>query len=520
MNMNTTQSFFLSDGEVTIKLGLDGVARVAAREGATYRVSVSEAPGEAGLAKNVVVLRDGDDLVLHYPDGLSVVISDYFVVCENGECSVVLPAQVDPNDADEFGKSECSVIDADRTLILASGDPTTVMDIVQSDAGLRAVVNEACIVPSDSSSGGWYWWLVPSAGAVAGLGSSGASRAGVVALSSAVGLLDGLLEEEQGESLDVEAPVAPTVTTNTDENGLLTVSGTAEAGSEIEITLPDGTTVTGVAGPDGSYSVGPITNPQPAGEIAITATDASFTVGGTPGPGGYTRYQISFNGGPFGDSATSYNLGGVGNAAVGDYAVLVAHFDIAGNQKSTTINFTIVDTASLPPVVLDLEDDRLEYSTAGVLFDADNDGSKEQTDAWVAADDGFLAYDKDDDGLITDTDELSFVSYLEGAKTDLEGLKAFDTNDNGLLDAGDAEFDKFLVWQDLNQDGISDEGELLGLIEAGIESITLESDQVSSEPQEGVIEHGQGTYTRTDGTTGTIGDVSFEYHEYYNNSVL
>jgi len=68
------------------------------------------------------------------------------------------------------------------------------------------------------------------------------------------------------------------------------------------------------------------------------------------------------------------------------------------------------------------------------------------------------------------------VGYKEGAQTDLEGLTAFDTNNDGLLDANDADFGKFRVWQDLDQDGESDEGELKTLEEAGITSFELTSE--------------------------------------------
>ena len=79
------------------------------------------------------------------------------------------------------------------------------------------------------------------------------------------------------------------------------------------------------------------------------------------------------------------------------------------------------------PIVLDLDGDgvelvALEDSTA--FYDINGDGYRERM-AWASADDGFLAYDKDGDGLISAHDELSFVSYVEGAQTDLEGLRAF-----------------------------------------------------------------------------------------------
>ena len=130
--------------------------------------------------------------------------------------------------------------------------------------------------------------------------------------------------------------------------------------------------------------------------------------------------------------------------------------------------------------MLDLDGDGVELvalddSTA--FYDINGDGYRERM-AWASADDGFLAYDKDGDGVISAHDELSFVSYVEGARTDLEGLAHFDTNGNGGLDPGDAEWSKFRVWQDLDQDGVSDAGELRTLDEAEITSLSLTSNGV------------------------------------------
>ena len=166
------------------------------------------------------------------------------------------------------------------------------------------------------------------------------------------------------------------------------------------------------------------------------------------------------------------------------------------------------------PVVLDLDGDgvelvALEDSTA--FYDIDGDGYRERV-GWVSPDDGLLAYDKNGDGEISGRAELSFVDYVPGARTDLEGLRYFDSNGDGRLDAKDAEWGRFRVWRDLDQDGESDPGELRTLAEAGIRSIGLTSDGVGR-TVEGNRIFGEGSYTDGDGP-GALYDVGLRYSEY------
>ena len=166
------------------------------------------------------------------------------------------------------------------------------------------------------------------------------------------------------------------------------------------------------------------------------------------------------------------------------------------------------------PIVLDLDGDgvelvALEDSTA--FFDINGDGYRERM-AWASADDGFLAYDKDGDGVISAHDELSFVSYVEGAETDLEGLAHFDTNGNGKLDSGDADWSKFRVWQDLDRDGVSDAGELRTLDEAGITEISLTSDGVQNRRFPGTRCSGRARYTDGDGSQSFF-DVALQHSD-------
>ncbi len=122
-----------------------------------------------------------------------------------------------------------------------------------------------------------------------------------------------------------------------------------------------------------------------------------------------------------------------------------------------------------------------------------------------------LVLDVNANGTIDDIHEISFASYRTAGASDLEGLAAgFDSNGDGLFNNSDAQFGSFAVWRDANTDGISQSGELTSLAALGIQSINLTatpSDQKINRNQ--VL--GYSSFTRTDGTSGTLGDVALAY---------
>lgn len=179
--------------------------------------------------------------------------------------------------------------------------------------------------------------------------------------------------------------------------------------------------------------------------------------------------------------------------------------------------FRVWDEAffSMAPVVLNIENSPSLFSSEVVRFDSNSDGVLDVL-PWVASNVGLLALDRNYDGIISNGREISFLYDLPGATTDLEGLQAFDSNANGLLDSEDELFSEFLVWQDANTDGISDTGELKTLTEIGIESITLQPLIANTEPTgvDGVELINTSTFTWVDGSQGAVGDVKFYYEEY------
>ena len=172
------------------------------------------------------------------------------------------------------------------------------------------------------------------------------------------------------------------------------------------------------------------------------------------------------------------------------------------------------DSTTVVPIVFDLNrNGELEInhlSGSGVEIDVNNDGELDRL-GWVGATDGLLGLDRNGDGLITAVSEISFVEDLEGARTDLEGLAAFDSNGNGLLDAGDARFSEFRIWQDANQDGVSEASELRTLGEAGLTSINLtaHTERLTSDEDDYLenVVFGHTAVRWDDGSESIAGDV-------------
>lgn len=164
------------------------------------------------------------------------------------------------------------------------------------------------------------------------------------------------------------------------------------------------------------------------------------------------------------------------------------------------------------PLVLDLDGDGIETvaASSGVLFDHNADGIQ-TTSGWVKPDDGLLVRDINGNGLINTGRELFGDStLLKDGTTAVNGFVALaelDSNADGVIDAADAAFGELKVWQDLNQDGISQEGELKSLAELGITSFNLTRTS-SNTTLAGGVQSMTGSYTRADGSTAVLADLN------------
>jgi len=170
------------------------------------------------------------------------------------------------------------------------------------------------------------------------------------------------------------------------------------------------------------------------------------------------------------------------------------------------------------PIVLDLNNDGINTLSLDYTrnFDMDNNGFKEAT-GWISKDDAFLAYDRNGNGKIDNGAELfgdktisdNAHSYTDPkAKNGFEALKEFDSNNDGIIDKKDKDFDKLLLWQDKNSNAKTDEGELIKLGDK-VKSIDLNYKEISTDNNGNSIKQ-TSTATLNDGTKVKADDVWFK----------
>lgn len=201
-------------------------------------------------------------------------------------------------------------------------------------------------------------------------------------------------------------------------------------------------------------------------------------------------------------------------AALGAGLVIAAAFGPASPWALAAYGVFLAAWNNGSPLVLDLDGDGIELVSlvnSNIYWDIDEDGFAEAT-GWVQADDGLLAIDANNDGIITDHSEL-FGSVDEDGFAD---LRLLNSNSDNVINASDTAFADLLVWRDLNQNGYSEANELFTLTELDIVSINLNATAVNQTNEGHHISH-VSTFTVDDGTSGpqnfSIVDVWFQYDD-------
>jgi len=117
------------------------------------------------------------------------------------------------------------------------------------------------------------------------------------------------------------------------------------------------------------------------------------------------------------------------------------------------------------PLVINLDGNITELSDQKFYFDLDADGEKEYISK-LGAGNGYLALDKNGDGIINDGSELFGTKSGDG----FADLLQYDEDGNGWIDENDSVWKKLQIWTQ-NEDG---ENELYRLAQKGVGAICLQ----------------------------------------------
>ncbi|MDD5387636.1 MAG: hypothetical protein PHQ22_10625 [Sulfuricurvum sp.] len=162
------------------------------------------------------------------------------------------------------------------------------------------------------------------------------------------------------------------------------------------------------------------------------------------------------------------------------------------------------------PLVLDMNKDGListvSLADSTAFFDLTGDGIKEKV-GWVQASEGIVAFDKNGNGKIDGIGEVFGTATTSGF-AELRTLA--DSNYDGVIDRRDELYNQLKVWQDANQDGISQASELKTLSQAGVNTIELNVFATNINLNGNLLTEA-GRYGDTTGTRSLAADVELTF---------
>ena len=279
--------------------------------------------------------RAADDLLITLADGRVIVLEGFFDDSSGRDGTLFLSSNGVLN--------EVGFVEAEGGALFAQYGPAEVWGKWSpSDALIfldePTVVAEAAAVAASEGSE-----VSMLAAGLLGLGGIGAAGLGAAALGGAAALIGGG-DNDGGNGDTDEAPwVPPTVddpeasyVISGGDTPVLTVSGTANPGSVVEVTI-DGVTMTGVAGDDRTWEVVFDGDNFPAdgdyGDVTVVVTDLDGTVSSLDGP----SFVIDTTPPPIDVSAGTITTGDLVNAADHADGVTISGQGESGSTMTITV---------------------------------------------------------------------------------------------------------------------------------------------------------------------------------------
>ena len=179
---------------------------------------------------------------------------------------------------------------------------------------------------------------------------------------------------------------------------------------------------------------------------------------------------------------------------------------VTTKQEGTATIINDDEPPRIDPLVLDLNKDGFistsSLSDSNTYFDITGDGLRERV-GWVKGEDGFLVYDKNENGSIDGISEV----FGSNSESGIQELKhRVDSNYDNTINQADELFNRLQVWRDKNQDALVQEGELTSLKEEGIKSINLNTVDTNIELNGNLLTEAS-KYTDSSGSKELIADI-------------
>ncbi len=164
----------------------------------------------------------------------------------------------------------------------------------------------------------------------------------------------------------------------------------------------------------------------------------------------------------------SFASNGVVNTADGRTIAFDVSLSMSNEVYQTLSTSVTADIASqfCDPLIVNFNGSAAELTQTKFSFDLDADGSADQV-SMASGNSGFLALDKNGDGIINNGSELFGTSSGDGFKD----LAAYDEDGNGWIDENDSVYQDLRIW---SKDE-SGKDKLVGLGKAGVGAIYLGS---------------------------------------------
>jgi hypothetical protein len=232
-------------------------------------------------------------------------------------------------------------------------------------------------------------------------------------------------------------------------------------------------------------------------------TAVSFSGGGPAGPRDnwglvYEYHEVS-------SENESLNFHSAGSVTTADGKSIA--FDLEFNMsrsfyQENNVSLRFGNAAKVDPLIINLKGGAPELTRTKQAFDLNADGMEENI-SFATGGSGFLALDKNGDGVINDGSELFGPESGDG----FTDLRAYDLDKNGWIDESDDVFGKLSILV-ASEDG---EKTLFKLGEAGVGAIYLNDISTQFDIKDGLGAYGEmkssSIYLKEDGTAGTIHHV-------------